>query len=266
MGLTNTSKPQAVDSLETPTMPSGLFDIAGLGLGAGGSGELSDVVVERLMMSLGAMEDDYARTLAAEKNSQLPLDPVQPQADAESDGESSRGEDEADPSNNAYQTIGSDCGAGSPFASDDDMDVVANDAPREAPTMGSIEVAEGSNVAQGGVTGWSQPSETNGWPQPPSDDDDFQDFAAGGVLESFADFGASNPALPAPLPGVSSLQSTLLTDTEVELIKETMRKVELTPPAWAKQLHDSEFQMMMRKALQGTLAIGLGFACLWTEK
>merc|ERR1712194_620529 len=159
MGLTNTSKPQAVDSLETPTMPSGLFDIAGLGLGAGGSGELSDVVVERLMMSLGAMEDDYARTLAAEKNSQLPLDPVssmaQPHADAESDGD-----------------------AGSPFASDDDMDVVANDAPREAPTMGSIEVAEGSNVAQGGVTGWSQPSETNGWPQPPSDDDDFQDFAA----------------------------------------------------------------------------------------
>jgi len=261
-----------------PSVPSGLFDVAGVLPDAGGSQEISDAVAERLLRSLGAMEADYERTLAAERRppadnplSTLPSDlnaalgvTLQEEpgggGEASSDGESSRGDEEADPANNAYMTIGSDCGAGSQLGSDEDEDdeegmhVEAPDGVQQAqPPVAPLARGGGDGAAaEVGGNSWSQPGESSsGWPQPPSEDD-FQDFAAGGALENFADFGAANPALPPPLSGVSSLQATMLTDHEVDLIKETMKQVAPTPPAWAQRLHDSEFQMMVRKALRGT--------------
>mmetsp|Transcript_32811 Transcript_32811/g.67235 ORF Transcript_32811/g.67235 Transcript_32811/m.67235 type:complete len:175 (-) Transcript_32811:83-607(-) len=68
-------------------------------------------------------------------------------------------------------------------------------------------------------------------------------------LESFADFGATNPALPAP-PEISLLQAKLLSRDEIRLIKETMQQIQLPTPSWAQRLSDRDFQRMVQDSLR----------------
>eukprot|EP00913_Durusdinium_trenchii_P007062 g6644.t1 len=68
-------------------------------------------------------------------------------------------------------------------------------------------------------------------------------------LESFADFGDSNPALPAP-PEMSLLQAKLLSRDEVQLIKETMQQIQLPTPSWAQRLSDRDFQRLVQESIR----------------
>lgn len=185
---------------------------------------LNDKMVERLMESLEEMEDDYSRTMAAEADARL-AEPVAAPLDCStsdrSDGDSSEGEENC---NNAYMTIGSD--GGSSGLGDGDEEVLGGD----------IRLASQVEADRGG------------WPGATCDDSDFQDFQ-GNHLENFADFGSANPLLPPPPVGMSQWEATPLTDSEVNLIKETMKQVAPTPPAWALNLGDRELQRMMRAAL-----------------
>ena len=68
-------------------------------------------------------------------------------------------------------------------------------------------------------------------------------------LESFADFGAANPALPSP-PEMSLLQAKMLSRDEIRLIKETMQQIQLPTPPWAQRLSDRDFQRMVQDSLR----------------
>lgn len=218
-----------------------LAPVAAETAGGPGGAAINDKVVDRLMRSLEDMEDDYARTVAAEvKGCQVePLPPADLDPDepaclaapvdgcnaADSDGaSSSRGEEED--GGGAYMTIGSDDGNGSASGLDDELESSDQAAKQEA------------NANNGG------------WPSLPADEEpDFQDFQ-GNPLENFADFGSSNPLLPPPPPGLTLWETTPLTDTEVQLIKDTMKQVEPSfHPSWARNLKDSELQRMVRAAL-----------------
>jgi len=190
---------------------------------------ISDKMMERLMQSLGDMEADYARTLAAGECRPTPLEQpgdADPEAATAGEGGAEAGSESHDEDNEGgggYMMIGSDDGG-----SDADPDEVESTAPAGAEAGGS------------------------GWPAPPQvDDADFQDFQ-GSHLESFADFGSSNPLLPPPPHGLPQWAATPLTDVDVQFIKDTMKLVEPTPPPWAQNLRDAELSRMVRAALWST--------------
>ncbi|CAJ1367773.1 unnamed protein product [Effrenium voratum] len=171
--------------------------------------EITDQVAERLFRSLELMEADYQRTLAAECTP--PLEPL---------GELNESEDEVD-GFGGYQALGSDGGS-------------SDDENKEA-DWGGWQVGEAASAPTEGYP----PDCQDAWPQTVD--------AEG--LEAFADFGASNPALPAP-PDMRLLEAKLLTDDEVKLIKQTMQQIQLPTPAWAANLSDARFQRIVKDSIR----------------
>lgn len=223
---------------------------------------LTDAMAERLLRDLEGMDDDYARTLAAERPeaeitgaTATASEEVQGAAAAgnlteASDGHPAIGtaadmdeDDGSDGGGEGYAMLGSDPEDG---GSDGPGNADSDDEPREAPIAKPPAAPEP----------WPQPDSeaASGWPAPPAaadeEDSDFENFQGGGALERFADFGASNPALPAPPPGMSQFEATPLTDDAVNCIKEAMSQMNLTPPPWARDVPDHKLQRMVKSALR----------------
>mmetsp|Transcript_95618 Transcript_95618/g.252667 ORF Transcript_95618/g.252667 Transcript_95618/m.252667 type:complete len:200 (+) Transcript_95618:767-1366(+) len=197
-------------------------------------------MADRLLRSLDEMQDDYARTVSAQLSTEaaqpvdlralvmeeLPVDSEAATSDPGGDGE------EDDDGDHGYAMIGSDDGGSERADSDTEhgRNVRCAKAPRALATFD-----------QDGENPWKAAAA----------DADFEDFQDGGFLESFADFGSSNPALPSPPPGMSQFEATPLTDDQVQFIKEAMKQVEIIPPLWAQNLDDRELNRKIREALRG---------------
>jgi len=230
------------------------------------------------------MEEDYHRTIAADR-------PSQPGAAASAAGPDNDNDDsdvddkDTLPHGEGYAAMDSDSGnsgdeedvPGVGLDEEDFGPMQAAVAPLEAESApqaigGGISAAGGSAasrckipseprcsggyvssgaaaaVAAAGPPVLDSGNTTHSWGVPMHILDPSAKAAAG--LETFADFGSSNPALPAALPGVSHLQATMLTDDEIKIIKDAMREVCLSPPPWAQKLSDQDLQRMVKDMLK----------------
>merc|ERR1711971_1197424 len=77
------------------------------------------------------------------------------------------------------------------------------------------------------------------------DDVAFDDFQGGGALETFADFGPTNAAMPEPPP--APVVVPRLTDDDKRIIRETMQKIDIQPPPWAARLSDKDIHRMIKR-------------------
>mmetsp|Transcript_2884 Transcript_2884/g.8168 ORF Transcript_2884/g.8168 Transcript_2884/m.8168 type:complete len:227 (+) Transcript_2884:93-773(+) len=195
----------------------------------GAGSEVTDAIAERLLRSLEELQDDYARTVACE--------PVVPDAEVLAAAAGGGAADGVAADRAASEEAGSEAG-----------DSEGDDAGGEgycrlgSDDGGSDDEAGGVEAQAAGGAGaddvWKNQAEGV----------EFADFQ-GGFLESFANFGAANPALPAPPEGMSQFEATPMSDEDVRFIKEAMQSVSITPPAWARGLEDCALERMVRKAL-----------------
>mmetsp|Transcript_29459 Transcript_29459/g.68303 ORF Transcript_29459/g.68303 Transcript_29459/m.68303 type:complete len:212 (+) Transcript_29459:21-656(+) len=192
--------------------------------------DITDQVAERLFRSLELMEADYQRTLAAEPAARQPLEPTGLLAEL---GDAEQEEDCEDAmsacSGRGYAALGSDAGSDA----DDEARIAIGQLPASAEDWSNWQ--SGTDEVQPNCTqAFSPPA------RPPGGQEN--------VLECFANFAPSNPALPGPPQPPA--EAKLLTEEEVHLIKETMKQIQPTPPAWATRLSDEAFRRMIKESLR----------------
>lgn len=211
------------------------------------------------------MQADYELTVAAEhlgspEPPDAPTEECLAEGEGLSDGEA--GSTCLDGGLHGYEALGSDDGGGSDGAMHCDE---AEEAGAEGPIHQAGQTTCPPSVALGAASD-SDPADdaavprrdvvsADVWPVATSQDAElwgFGGFQAAPQLEAFADFGMSNPVLPEPPHGVPHLQATLLTEDEVNLIKETMKQVSLTPPPWAQNLLDKDFNRMVKDLVRSS--------------
>mmetsp|Transcript_119207 Transcript_119207/g.337962 ORF Transcript_119207/g.337962 Transcript_119207/m.337962 type:complete len:203 (+) Transcript_119207:164-772(+) len=172
---------------------------------------ISDAVADVLLQNLASIEAEYERTIVAERRA----------GDAQpADG----------------------CGDDGGGAESDCEDEGAGDRDGY--------VALESDEDDGEWSGWQGGPDTGVAADSTDDRGELADDgpeAGQQLLENFAEFGASNPALPPPPPELNPLQATPLTDEEVDVIKDTMSKVNITPPPWARQIPDDKLLRMVQE-------------------
>lgn len=236
--------------------------------GFGSVGELiiTDAMAEHLLRSLERMEADYEATLAAEERlrqaAEAPHSSLRDGssgAEAAAASEESGGEEPPDgyAALDGYATLGSDDEGSEVGPGRAEHGQSHGSAAEEADVWDTYQRHEEAFGTSPWPSACSGPGST--WPscEAPGatagtavEEEQFEDFQAAASLENFADFGASNPALPPPPPGVNQLQATLLTDEEVRSIKDTMKQISVTPPAWACNLPDQQLERMVRDLLR----------------
>ncbi|CAE7557532.1 unnamed protein product [Symbiodinium sp. KB8] len=185
--------------------------------------EITDQVAERLFRSLELMEADYQRTLAAEPTAPQSLHPsgiLREQSDSDEDAGS-------DGEEHGYAALGSEVG------SDEEVGTDKGLCPATA--------EDDWGCWQSGAAEASRPAQPmQAWQDREGEKE---------VLESFANFGSSNPALPLPPAELRPIQANFLTEEEVKLIKETMQQICPPAPPWASKLSDEAFQRMIKESL-----------------
>mmetsp|Transcript_67332 Transcript_67332/g.161429 ORF Transcript_67332/g.161429 Transcript_67332/m.161429 type:complete len:229 (-) Transcript_67332:220-906(-) len=216
-----------------------LQGVAGNGNAAQVSAEgvvISDEVADFLLQRLEALEQDYARTLAA--NPVREDDNGNIHASQQADDEDSDGDEAPAPA--GYARLGD-----TPPDSDDDAE--ADDDVTAEPGEGNGEDSSahaGADLSAAAATAWAATaSQAIDWEQaatvspsslPPPED--------------FADFGLCNPRVP---PSTSaSEQDAPLTQEQVASIKEVMQGIKLQPPPWACKVSDSKLQTMVEDLLR----------------
>lgn len=206
-----------------------------------GDGVINDVVADRLLNSLEELEADYQRTMAVDR-SHSGHDAAEP------DGNVSSESDGGDVQH-GYAALGSeDEGSDDDFsgwvgARPEEPSDGSNDAGAEAALPHSTDVTTDVGGLEGAPTAW--PAASTGIAPEGSTSSQATD-----TLGGFADFGATNPAMPLPPPFRPHLQTTVLSGPDVQLIKQTMGQLNIKPPPWAQNMPDHELQRMMKKCVE----------------
>eukprot|EP00401_Gymnodinium_catenatum_P045403 CAMPEP_0117495816 /NCGR_PEP_ID=MMETSP0784-20121206/20331_1 /TAXON_ID=39447 /ORGANISM="" /LENGTH=204 /DNA_ID=CAMNT_0005290757 /DNA_START=65 /DNA_END=679 /DNA_ORIENTATION=+ len=181
---------------------------------------IGDEVVDRLVDSLGRLEADYARTIAADRRLA---------SEQETSGAAPLDDDALVEPPQGYAMLGSDDEGGE---SDEDAEVQTSDGVSTSAATGAATVGQTtSDEVFTAVTTGAEP--------------EFDDFKAAVPSEDFADFTAANLAAPPP-PLAPTALAAPLSQEDQKLIRETMQQIHIEPPLWASRLSDKELHRMVK--------------------